>query len=45
MWGVCLCGVRGVMVESGVVGLVCGLGWGFGVSKGEKKTLLPCGSF
>jgi hypothetical protein len=27
---VCLCGVRGVIVESGVVGLVCGLGWGFG---------------
>ncbi len=27
-----------------VVGLGCGLGWGFGVSR-AKKTLLPCGSF
>ena len=30
VWGECLCGVRGVIVESGVVGLGCGLGWGFG---------------
>ena len=26
----CLFGVRGVIVESGVVGLLCELGWGFG---------------
>jgi hypothetical protein len=33
---VCLWGVRGVIVKSGVVGLVCGLGWGFG-RVGQKK--------
>ena len=32
----CLCGVRGVIVESGVVGLVCGLGWGFGGGRAKK---------
>ena len=32
----CLCGVRGVIVESGVVGLVCGLGWGFGEGRAKK---------
>ena len=34
--GECLCGVRGVIVESGVVGLVCGLGWGIWESRAKK---------
>jgi hypothetical protein len=36
----CLWGVQGVIVESGVVGLVCGLGWGFGGRRAKKLITL-----
>jgi hypothetical protein len=35
VWGECLCGVRGVIVESGVVGLGCGCVGDLG--RGQKK--------
>jgi hypothetical protein len=40
VWGVFLLGVRGVMEES-----VWGWGAGWVGGSGEKKNLLPCGSF